>query len=70
MLFKATVTGQVSGVVNTTANKKSFQIEVNSQINPTMKAGIEIGTMIKKYVLIMPEPSMSAASTNSSGTLR
>ncbi len=43
MFCKATVTGQLLLPVSTTANRKSFQAEVNCQINTTTKAGAETG---------------------------
>ena len=68
VLFSATVTGHFAGsVMMKTANRKSFQIEVNCQIAATTKAGAETGSTTDQNVRSMPARSIRAASISSSG---
>jgi hypothetical protein len=61
-LLRATVTGQLSVLVSTTANRKSFQADVNCHMKTTTKLGIASGSMILVKVSKMPAPSIRAAS--------
>ena len=54
-------------MIRNTANRKSFQIEVNCQIAATTKAGAESGRTTDQYVRSIPARSMRAASIRSSG---
>ena len=62
------MTGPLLRLVRNSANRKSFQAEVNCQIIVTTKPGTEIGRTMERRSAACPAPSTLAASMISLGT--
>src|ERR1700733_7913374 len=68
MLLSATVIGELPPAVKETPKRKSFQIEVNCQMQETTIMGTEAGSMMLQKIRKKSAPSITAALVNSSGT--